>query len=70
MQATTLISPSDQLFTVNEAAEYMRCSTFFLYRLRKEGKLKTGNAGKKVLIRKSDIDSYLNIHNQGGENGQ
>lgn len=57
-----VIEPQDRLLTYEEASEYMRCSKVFLWRRKKEGKLKAVTAGKKVLFRRSDIDAYLNLN--------
>lgn len=52
---------TEHLLTLNEAAAYMRCSRVFIWKQRKDGKLKSLSAGKKVLFQKSAIDSYLNL---------
>ena len=57
-----LINPADRLLTLDEAAEYMRCSKVFIWHRRKEGKLKAIQAGRKVLFQRSAIDSFLNIN--------
>jgi len=54
-------SDSDTLFTVGQATEYMQCSDVFLWKLRRDGKIMSTNAGKKILIPKSSIDRYLNL---------
>lgn len=52
-------SQTDQLLTLNEAAQYLRVSVVFLWQKRKEGAIQSIKAGKKVLIRKSAIEAYL-----------
>jgi excisionase family DNA binding protein len=61
-----LIDPSDRLLTLDEAADYMRCSKVFIWYRRKEGKLIAIRAGKKVLLKRSEIDAYLNNSKEGG----
>lgn len=51
----------DELFTDEQAREYLKCSGVFLWKKRKEGKIKAVNAGKKVLYPKSSLDSYLQL---------
>lgn len=55
----------DQLITTNEAAQYMRCTRAFLWKMRKEGKLQSLSAGKKVLFERSAIESFLNKKTPG-----
>lgn len=55
------INPNDKLLTLQEASEYMRVSKVFIWKRRKEGKLKSVAAGKKILLRRSDIDAFLNL---------
>lgn len=43
---------------------YLKCSQVFLWKRRKEGKIKSVNAGKKVLIVKSSVDEFLNNKNK------
>jgi excisionase family DNA binding protein len=57
-----LIPQQEKLLTLKEASAYMRVSEVFIYIRRKEGAIKSIKAGKKVLIRKSDIDAYLNAN--------
>jgi excisionase family DNA binding protein len=51
----------DELFTDEQAREYLKCSSVFLWKKRKEGKIKAVNAGKKILYPKSALDSYLQL---------
>ena len=52
---------SDELLTTTEAAKYLRCSSVFLWKKRKEGLIKTVNAGTKVLFPKSSLIAFLQI---------
>jgi hypothetical protein len=61
---TTTTNLETELLTINQAKSYMKCSHVFLWKRRKEGLIKTINAGKKVLIPKSSIDAYLKINQQ------
>lgn len=51
----------DELFTDEQAREYLKCSSVFLWKKRKEGKITAVNAGKKVLYPKSVLDCYLQL---------
>jgi hypothetical protein len=51
----------DELMTDEQAREYLKCSSVFLWKKRKEGKIKAVNAGKKLLYPKSVLDNYLQL---------
>ncbi len=51
----------DELLTIEQAMEYLKCSAVFLWKRRKEGKIKAVNAGKKVLYPKSVLNDYLQL---------
>lgn len=57
------LQPAEQenLMTVEEASQYLKCSQVFLWKKRKEGKIIAVNAGKKVLYPKSSLDAYLQL---------
>ena len=55
-----ILTQTDNLLTIKEAATYMRCSKVFIWKIRKAGKLRFLRAGRKVLFNKADIDHYLN----------
>ena len=54
----------DELLTDEQAQQYLKCSSVFLWKRRKEGKIKALNAGKKVLYPLSALNEYIN--NKGG----
>lgn len=58
---------NQQLLTIEQAKDYMKCSTVFLWQRRKEGKIKTVHANSKVLIPKASIDAYLGLDNSEKE---
>lgn len=62
------LKPADQdeLLTDEQAREYLKCSSVFLWKKRKEGKIKAVNAGKKILYPKSALDSYLQLKTKKG----
>lgn len=62
------LKPTDQdeLLTDEQAREYLKCSSVFLWKKRKEGKIKAVNAGKKILYPKSGLDSYLQLKTKRG----
>jgi hypothetical protein len=51
----------DELLTSEQAKDYLKCSSVFLWKKRKEGKIQAVNAGKKVLYPKSTLDSFLHL---------
>jgi excisionase family DNA binding protein len=63
------LKPTDQdeLMTDEQAREYLKCSSVFLWKKRKEGKIKAVNAGKKILYPKSALDSYLQLKKGGSK---
>lgn len=56
----------DELLTIDQASDYLKCSAVFLWKKRKEGKIKAVNAGKKVLYPKSSLDSFLQLKTKKG----
>ena len=52
---------SEELLTIEQARQYLKCSAVFLWKRRREGKITAVNAGKKVLYPKSSLDSYLQL---------
>ncbi|MBD0332749.1 MAG: helix-turn-helix domain-containing protein [Chitinophagaceae bacterium] len=54
-------SQQDELYTDPQARAYLKCSSVFLWKKRKEGKIKAVNAGKKLLYPKSSLDNYLQL---------
>lgn len=46
-------------FSVPEAADYLRISTASLWRLLEHGKLRRTKIGHRTVIRKADLDSFL-----------
>lgn len=59
--ANTTNDLSNELLTIKEAQLYMKCSDVFLWKRRKEGKIQSVNAGKKILIPKTSIDAFLKL---------
>lgn len=62
-----MLSTSDlstELLTIKQAQSYLKCSHVFLWKRRKEGKIKSVNAGKKVLLSKVSIDAYLKLNKE------
>jgi excisionase family DNA binding protein len=51
--------PDEKYLTKSEAAEYARLSEATIDRMRKSGQLKYIKVGKKVLVRRSDIDVFM-----------
>lgn len=46
--------------TVEEAAEYLKCSRSTIYRRIKEGELKLYKAGKLSRLKREDLDNLFN----------
>ena len=57
-------SLKDQILTVKQSQEYMKCSRTLIWKIRKEGLIKTANVGKKVLLIKSSLDQYMKINQE------
>jgi hypothetical protein len=57
----------DELFTDQQARKYLKCSSVFLWKKRKEGKITAVNAGKKVLYPKSALDNFLQLKKGGSK---
>lgn len=56
----------EELLTDKQAKDYLNCSSVFLWKKRKEGKIQAVNAGKKVLYPKSSLDEYLQLKTKRG----
>ena len=56
---------NNQLLTIEQAKAYIKCSHVFLWKRRKEGKIQTVHAGKKVLLPKASIDAFLKLKEKG-----
>ncbi len=51
---------SNNIFTIKEAAEYLKCHKATVYRLIKEGKIKAVKFSQRnIRIVQSDLDDYL-----------
>lgn len=55
------------LMDVNEAAAYVRLSTFTVRRLAKQGVLPAAKIGRAYRFNRDDIDSYLRANYRGNE---
>lgn len=58
MQANNI---NTELLTLSQTKEYMKCSYAFIWLKRKEGRIQSVNAGKKVLVVKASIDAFLKL---------
>ena len=56
-----VVDINSELLTINQAKAYLKCSHVFLWQRRKNGQIKSVNAGKKVLILKSSLDEFLKL---------
>ncbi len=55
---------SDELLTDEQAAEYLKCSSVFLWQQRKAGNLKFVKAGKKLLYPRSSLNSFIGLEKE------
>lgn len=53
------IAVPDQRLTRSEAAGYLNVSEVTLWKIRKEGKIKSVFVGKRPFFNKRDLDNYL-----------
>jgi len=49
----------DQLLTVEELADYVRCSTSSIYRWIQDGRLASARVGRRHLFRATDVEQLL-----------
>lgn len=54
--------PTDEILTAKEAMEILHISSKQFYKLRKEGRIRFSQSGKKIYVRRSEIDRYINSH--------
>ena len=50
---------TEALLSVDGAADYMGISRWTVYRMAREGSLRTLRAGTRLRFRRADIDAYL-----------
>ena len=60
--ATRDTTEKEEVFTVKEAAEFLRGTPVFLYKLVGENKIPNHHLGKKVLFIKSELLDFLKEH--------
>jgi excisionase family DNA binding protein len=59
------VSADDDYLTRQEACKFIRCSLATLYNYQKAGRLPCLKIGRKVLFKKSDLISAMQIHSTG-----
>ncbi len=59
-QLTTKPSPLSAYLTVTEAAALARCNTQRIYDLRSSGRLSRTGDGTRALVRRDELEAYLN----------
>jgi excisionase family DNA binding protein len=53
------VNKMPEWLTIDEAAEYMRCSRSTIYRRIKSGELKVYKTGKLARVKKEDLDNLF-----------
>lgn len=64
---TQLMHEADELLTYADVAKYLHCSKVFIWKMRREGKIKAVIVARKVLFQKSSIDEFLKSNQEGGK---
>jgi excisionase family DNA binding protein len=54
----------DENYTIKKACDFLKCSETKLWRLRRSGKLKEYRSGRRILLKKSELEGYLLSSNQ------
>jgi excisionase family DNA binding protein len=54
----------DEYYTIKEACKFLKCSPTKLWRLRKKGKFESYENGRGVLLKKSDLEYYIQSSNK------
>ena len=67
MSTTALVADPDQLLTPAEAAEILRCSVDYVWKLCRGGKLRHLRKGRMILLRRRDLDLYIDGQATGGD---
>ncbi len=49
---------SEAVLSLNEAASYLRCSYLTILRMIKDGRLPSYKMGRRVLVKRSDVEAY------------
>jgi excisionase family DNA binding protein len=50
----------EKFLTIKEACTFLKCSETKLWRLRKYKKLKSYQNGRGILLKKSELENYIN----------
>lgn len=60
LKSLNLMSSLETYLTVKEVASLLKVSTNTIHSLRKKGKLPFAMVNKRVIIRRTDVDTYIN----------
>ncbi len=52
-------APVSACFSVNEAAQYLRISRAHLYKLIRDGRIKTVKLGTRTIVRGAELERFL-----------
>jgi excisionase family DNA binding protein len=61
MTAWSSVAESDHLFTMNEAAAWLRVSRWSLYNLIRDGQLRTIRIGRRRLVTRAALMECVNL---------
>ena len=59
-----IVTPTHELFSIDEAAKYLRCSKVTFWKIRSEANLQATLIGKRPYFHKNVLDDYLGLNNQ------
>jgi len=66
-------TPESPLFTLQEAAAYLRLRERAMRSIRQRGEIPVVRVGHKrgrILFHKADLDAYIDEHTEGGDRGR
>jgi excisionase family DNA binding protein len=58
------VTPIRELYSIDEAAQYLRCSKVTFWKIRSEANLQATFIGKRPYFHKNVLDNYLGLNNQ------
>lgn len=66
LQISEVKQPEPKNYTEKEAADFLRCSSTTLWRLRRSGVIKYRRVGNRIIYTSRDLQSFLERNAQGG----
>ena len=60
---SSAVASSDEILSSKEVLDLLHISPKQFYQLRKEGRIAYSQVGRKIYVKRSEIERYINAHN-------